>query len=113
MKEREKTIATGLTALMIILWLGFLVHRSPRFAGSLWGGVLGVTGSLLMLVPLIYMAVKRIKRIKKATTNYVSMRTLLAWHVYAGILGPPMSSTPSRRTKSSKRGSASGSSSTS
>lgn len=88
MKEREKTIATGLTALMIILWLGFLVHRSPRFAGSLWGGVLGVTGSLLMLVPLIYMAVKRIKRIKKATTKYVSMQTLLAWHVYAGILGP-------------------------
>ena len=45
MKERERIIVTGLVTLMFILWLGFLVHRSPRFAGSLWGGVLAVTGS--------------------------------------------------------------------
>ncbi len=88
MKERERVLATGLTILMLIVWLGFLVHRSPRFAGSLWGGVLGVSGGLLMLVPLAYMIVKRIKRLKKRVTKYVSMRTLLAWHVYAGIIGP-------------------------
>ncbi len=88
MKEREKIIATGLTILMLILWLGFLFHRAPRFAGSLWGGVLGVSGAVLMLVPLIYMVVKRNKWLKKEVTRHVSMRSLLAWHVYAGILGP-------------------------
>ena len=88
MKERERTLATGLTLLMIILWLGFLVHRSPRFAGSLAGGLLATTGGLLMLVPLVYSAVKRIRRLKKLVTQYVSMRTLLTWHIYAGIVGP-------------------------
>ncbi len=88
MKEREKTVATGLVVLMLILWIGFLFHRSPRFAGSPWGGILGVTGAMLMLVPLAYLVVKRIKWLKKAITNYVPMRTLLAWHIYAGIIGP-------------------------
>ena len=60
-----KLVVAGLVALMLILWLGFPFHESPRFAGSLWGGVLGVAGGLLMLVPLLYLVVKRIKRIKK------------------------------------------------
>ncbi len=88
MKERERLIVTGLLVLFLILWLGFLVHRSPRFSGSLWGGALGVAGALLMLIPLPYMVVKRIPLLKKPVTRYVSMRTLLAWHIYAGILGP-------------------------
>lgn len=88
MKERERLVVSGLVVLMLILWLGFLVHRSPRFAGSLGGRVLGVSGSLLMLVPLAYMIVKRIASLKKLVTRYVSMRTLLAWHIYAGIVGP-------------------------
>ncbi|MCL4853655.1 MAG: hypothetical protein KJZ78_20050 [Bryobacteraceae bacterium] len=88
MKERERLIESGLVFLLLILWLGFLVHRSPRFVGSLWGGVLGVSGSVLMLVPLAYMVVKRIGPLKRLVTRYVSLRTLLAWHIYAGILGP-------------------------
>ena len=88
MKEREKIVVTGLVVLMLITWLGFPFHESPRFAGSLWGGVFGVTGALLMLVPLAYMIIKRIKRLKKAVTKYVSRRTLLAWHIYAGVTGP-------------------------
>jgi hypothetical protein len=88
MKEKERVIVTGFVLLLLVLWLGFLFHRSPRFAGSLWGGVLAVTGAVLMLVPLAYLAVKRIKPLKQAVTKRVSMRTLLAWHVYAGILGP-------------------------
>src|SRR5262249_21305300 len=32
--------------------------------------------------------VKRIGPLRKLVTQYVSMRTLLTWHVYAGILGP-------------------------
>lgn len=88
MKENEKIVVTGLVALMLVAWLGFPFHESPRFAGSLWGGVFGVTGALLMLVPLAYMMVKRVKRLKTAVTKYVSMRTLLAWHIYAGVVGP-------------------------
>lgn len=88
MKEREKIVVAGLVALMLIAWLGFPFHVSPRFAGSLWGGAFGVTGALLMLVPLVYMIVKRIKRVKQFVSRYVSMRTLLAWHIYAGVVGP-------------------------
>ncbi|MFQ5734460.1 MAG: DUF547 domain-containing protein [Planctomycetaceae bacterium] len=88
MKEKERIVVTGLVVLLLLLWLGFLLHQSPRFAGSLWGGVLGVCGAALMLVPLAYLVVKRIKRLKKVVSKKVSMRTLLAWHVYAGILGP-------------------------
>ncbi len=88
MKERERIIVTGLVLLMLIVWLGFVFHQSPRFAGSLWGGVLGVGGGVLMLAPLAYLIVKRVRPLKKIVTKYVSMRTLLAWHIYTGILGP-------------------------
>jgi hypothetical protein len=88
MKEHDRLTATGLVILMLVLWLGFLVHRSPRFAGSFWGGMLGISGAALILVPLAYMAVKRIGPLKRFVTRRVAMRTLLTWHIYAGILGP-------------------------
>lgn len=88
MKERDRLVATALVALMVVLWLGFLVHSSPRFPGSLAGGVLAVSGAILMLVPLLYSIVKRVSLIKRAVTTHVSMRTLLSWHIYAGIVGP-------------------------
>ncbi len=88
MKEKERLVVAGLVALMLILWLGFPFHQSSRFAGSLWGGVLGVIGVLLMLVPLLYLFVKRIKWLKKKVAPWASMKTLLAWHIYAGVLGP-------------------------
>ena len=88
MKEKERLIVGGLVVLMLVLWLGFPFHQSPRFAGSLWGGILGIAGAVLMLIPLFYLFVKRIKWLKKKVTQYVSMRTLLAWHIYAGVLGP-------------------------
>jgi hypothetical protein len=87
MRERERLVVTGLVILLLVLWLGFLVHRDPRFAGSFWGGVLGVSGAALMLVPLAYLVVKRVPPLKRAVTRHVSMATLLAWHIYAGILG--------------------------
>ncbi|MBV07896.1 MAG: hypothetical protein CMN21_01610 [Rubinisphaera sp.] len=88
MKEREKLIVTGLVVLMLLAWLGFPLHHAHRFAGSLTGGVLGVTGAVLMLVPLAYLIVKRNRYLKQAITKYISMRTLLAWHIYAGVMGP-------------------------
>jgi hypothetical protein len=88
MKEREGLVVSGLVALLLVLWLSFPFHTAPRFAGNLLGGVLGVSAALLMLVPLVYLVIKRVPPIKKAVTKRVSMRTLLAWHIYAGILGP-------------------------
>lgn len=87
-KERDSTIMGGLTLLMLLLWLGFFVHRSPRFAGSLLGHSIGILGALLMLVPLLYSGVKRVAFLKRSVTAVVPMRTLLAWHIYAGIIGP-------------------------
>ena len=88
MKENERTIVGGLVALLLTLWLGFAFHQSPRFAGSFAGGMLAVVGSVLMLVPLAYLVIKRIRPLKSFITARVSMRTLLTIHVYAGVLGP-------------------------
>jgi len=78
----------GLTLLMLLLWVGFVVHRSPRFAGSLLGHSIGIAGASLMLVPLLYSAIKRVAYLKRFVTPVIPMRTLLAWHIYAGIIGP-------------------------
>lgn len=88
MKEREKIVVSGLVVLFVLLWLGFAFHTSPRFAGSLTGGILAITGSVLMFIPLLYMFVKRIPYLKRTVTKHVSMRTLLDWHIYAGVIGP-------------------------
>ena len=88
MRDREWTIVTLLVLLMLTVWFGFLLHSSPRFAGSLFGGVLGVTGTFLMLVPLAtYMVVKRVQVIKRRLTGWMSMRTLLMVHIYTALFG--------------------------
>lgn len=85
MRQHDRAVATGLVALLLLLWVGFLVHRSPDFAGSAWGGVLGVSGALLMLVPLAYSLVKRIPPVRRAAGP--GMRSFLVWHIYAGLVG--------------------------
>jgi hypothetical protein len=79
--------ASGLVAMFLLLWLGFIVHRSPRFAGSMWGGVLAVSGAFLMLIPMAYSLVKRIPSLKRWITAKVQMQTILAWHIYTGLVG--------------------------
>ncbi len=88
MKERERVVVTGVLAVLLLAWLGFLVHRSPRFPGSGVGAVFGIAGAVLMLVPLAYPIAKRIPSLHDRITRHVSTQTLLAVHVYAGILGP-------------------------
>ena len=86
--KRERIVVGGLLLLLLILWLGFLVHRSPRFPGSLAGGVFAISGALLLILfPLAYAAVKRIPAAKKLLTRRTSIAKLLAWHLYAGIVG--------------------------
>ncbi len=88
MKEREHIVLTGVLSVLLLSWLGFLVHRSPSFAGSGVGLVFGIAGAVLMLIPLAYPIVKRIPSINALMTRHVSMQTLLTVHVYSGIFGP-------------------------
>lgn len=87
-KKQDATFVAGMTVLMIGTWLGFLMHRSPRFPGSPLGASLGILGGLLILVPLLYLVVKRVRALKRLATRRVSMGTLLTVHIYAGIVGP-------------------------
>ena len=73
--------------LILIVWGGGAIEPSLRFAGSAVGGALAVTGAFLMLGPLAYLVIKRIKPIKLRITRHVSMRTLLSWHIYTGLIG--------------------------
>ena len=88
MKEREGIIVSGTVVVLLLGWLGFLVHRSPRFPGSGVGAVFGIAGAVLMLVPLAYPIAKRIPFLNARIKTHISMQTLLTVHVYAGILGP-------------------------
>lgn len=88
MKDRSALIVGGLTLLLVVMPLGYLVHISPRFPGSLAGSLLGIIGATLMLIPLAYSAVKRIPALRSRVTPLIGMPALLRIHIYAGILGP-------------------------
>src|SRR5712691_9933608 len=83
MTERRGVLATALVVLLLVFWLGFLVHVDRRFPGSVVGGALAIVGSLLMLVPLMHMVVKRLIGVRGST-----LRTWLTLHIYAGLVGP-------------------------
>ncbi|MBL6748881.1 MAG: hypothetical protein ISP90_00080 [Nevskia sp.] len=85
MREHDRAVASGIIGLMLLLWLGFLMHRSPDFAGSAWGGVFAVSGAVLMLVPLVYSVVKRVGPLRRRLASGGRMRVFLVWHIYAGI----------------------------
>jgi hypothetical protein len=87
MQSRDRSVAVSIFLVLLVFWLGFLVHRSPRFAGSAWGGFFGVTAALLMLVPLVYTLVKRIAPLRRQFTQRFSFRSLLQAHVYLGLIG--------------------------
>ena len=87
-RERERSVVTGVGVLLLLLWLGFAVHRSPSFPGSLAGTVLAVSGATLLVLPsLAYAAVKRGRPLKRWITARMPLPRWLAWHVYTGIMG--------------------------
>lgn len=87
MNDREGTVASWTIVLMLVLWLGFFVHRSPRFAGSLAGGALGVAAALSMIVPLVYSLMKRSTYWRARLSARLPLARALAIHAYAGLLG--------------------------
>lgn len=88
MRDSELSVVGSLVALLLLTWLGFLVHRDPLFAGSFTGTMVGIAAAVCMLGEFFYFLVKRLATVKSWITRFVSMRELLAWHVYGGILGP-------------------------
>lgn len=87
MRDRERAVITGIFVVLVVAWLGFLVHREPRFAGSGAGAAFGISAALVMLAPLAYSIVKRNARLRALVTKRVALRSLLTWHVYSGIVG--------------------------
>ena len=87
MKNHERFIVISVFAVLVFAWLGFLLHTSPRFAGSALGAVFGIAGAALMLVPLGYVFVKRIPLLKERIAKYGSLQTWLSIHIYTGIFG--------------------------
>lgn len=88
MQERDGAVVSGLMLLLLLLPAGYYVHISPRFAGSFVGSMVGIAGAVLMLIPFLYLLIKRIGWLRTFVTRRASLRTLLAIHIYAGILGP-------------------------
>ncbi len=88
MKERQGIFFTGVLGVLLLTWLGFLLHRSPRFAGSGAGAILGIAGALLLLMPLAYPLVKRVPFLHGRITKHISLATWMTLHAWAGIFGP-------------------------
>ena len=74
-REREGLIVTGVVCVLLLTWLGFLVHRSPRFPGSGVGAAFGIAGALLLIVPLSYPMVKRVRFLNARITPHISMQS--------------------------------------
>jgi hypothetical protein len=64
-----------------------VLHEAPRFPGSLAGSLLGIAGAALMVLLLIYPLVKHFAWLRQRVTKRLSMRAILSFHVYAGVLG--------------------------
>lgn len=87
MNNQDRVVATIILLILLALWLGFLVHRSPLFAGSLPGGIFGIVGALFMLVPLVYTVTKRSAWLRSMFIRKYSFGSLLQAHVYFGLVG--------------------------
>jgi hypothetical protein len=86
MDESRRLIVDAVLAGLLLLVPAFLLHSDGRFAGSLAGFALGSCAAALMLLLLIYPLAKYSKIANAVVTRLVSMRALLSFHVYAGIV---------------------------
>ncbi|MBI2739029.1 MAG: iron reductase [Rhodospirillales bacterium] len=87
MSEAEKQTVGALVSVLVLVAPGFLLHEAPRFPGTLAGGLLGVAGATLFAALLVYSLVKRSSWLRARVTKHASLRALLSFHVYAGVVG--------------------------
>jgi hypothetical protein len=86
--DRIERITVG-TVLTVLLFLvpAFVLHSDPRFAGSVAGFALGTAAAILMLLLLVYPLIKYSSHLRVWVAKLISLRSLLTFHVYAGIFG--------------------------
>ncbi len=71
---------------VLFLAPGYLLHVSPRFPGSLGGGVLGIAAVFLMIAILSYPVVKHVEWLKNRASPRLSLSRLLSLHIYGGLV---------------------------
>jgi len=87
MSETEKISVGALMTVLLLFVPGYLLHEDPRFPGSLPGSLLGIGGAALMVLLLAYPLIKHFAWLRHRVTKRLSMRAILSFHVYAGVLG--------------------------
>lgn len=87
MSETEKLTVGALVSVLALVVPGFLLHAAPRFPGSLAGGLIGIAGAVLLVLLLAYSLVKRNAWVKERVIRHASLRAILSFHVYAGVVG--------------------------
>ncbi|MFZ2160563.1 MAG: iron reductase [Bradyrhizobium sp.] len=87
MSGTERLIVGTVLTILLLLVPAFVLHTSPRFAGSLAGFALGVAAATLTVSLLIYPIAKYSISLRSGITRLASMRALLAFHVYASVFG--------------------------
>ncbi len=87
MNETEKLTVGALVSALALIVSGFLLHVSPRFPGSLTGSLFGIAGAILFVLLLAYSLVKRSAWVKARVARFASLRGILSFHVYAGVIG--------------------------
>jgi hypothetical protein len=104
MRERGD-ILVGLMVTMLLLFpAGYVLHVSPRFPGSLAGGVTGILAVALMLLTLPYVAMKHWAAADHLLSKAAGKSTWLAVHVYAGVAAPILALIHAAHTMSSPMG---------
>lgn len=79
----EKNINAYLAVFFGMVVAGFLFHQSEAFSGSFAGHIIGIIGSIFMLMTLIYPFRKRILK-KKGKQNPLNS------HIAYGLIGPSL-----------------------
>ena len=87
MREREPAIAAATISILLLVFFGGFIKPSQDFAGSGFGGVLAITGTFLLLMPLSFSVIKRNDRLKSFIARHIPLRTIVVWHIYSGFLG--------------------------
>lgn len=86
MRERGDILVGLMVAFILLFPLGYLIHVSSRFPGSLAGGIIGIAAAVLMVLTLPYVLVKHFRWAANASSRFITKPTLLAVHIYAGVL---------------------------